>query len=217
MSRPRLMDIDAEMRRAGDAVLDLEARAGVASEAARARDVFPYDTDSDAPFGSALAEAERRREEEDGHTAVVRRIRQVYFGVADADLRRALICGSREVHDLRQQASRTAVEDAATQLLNASTAGPSLWASVFGALASAAWSYGAYHYAGVGAAIALLAAGLSIVPAVTIHHIAERDRAVRRAEDELASLKSMAEEVYRLPHAFSRWEAKTGDPDGGHS
>ena len=209
------MNIDAEMRRAGAAVLDLEARAGIASEAARARDVFPYDTDSDAPFGSAQATAERQREEAEGHEAVVRRIRRVYFGVVDTDLRRALLSGSREVHELRRQASRTAVEDAATQLRNASAAGPSVWASIFGALASTAWSYGAYHYAGVGAAIALLAAGLSLVPAVTIHHIAARGRAVRRAEDELASVKAMAEEVYCLPHAFSRREAETGDPDGG--
>lgn len=101
MSKPRSLDLDAEMRR----------KAGISVEAARARDVFPYDTDSDVPLGSALAAAERRREEEDGREAVVRRIRQVYFGVADRDLRRALTRGSRDMHDLRFRVSGAAVDE----------------------------------------------------------------------------------------------------------
>ena len=104
MSRPRLMDTDAEMRRAGAAVLELDARAGVAADAERARDVFPYDTDSDAPFGSALAEAERQREEEDGHRGLssagfgrsISASRTPTCGGHSSSVRaRSMTCGSR--------------------------------------------------------------------------------------------------------------------------
>jgi len=215
VSKPRSLDLDAEIRRTSDAILGLEAKIGVGVEAARARDVFPHDTDSDVPLGSALAAAERRCEEEDGHEAVVRRIRQVYFCVADRDLRGALMRGSRDMHDLRFRASGAAVEEAAIRLRDASNAGPSAWKALVGAVVSAAWSYAAYHYAGTGPAIAPLAAGVSLTLAVTAHHVGERDRAVSRAEGELRALRSMAEEGYRLRHAFSRREAETGEPDGG--
>jgi hypothetical protein len=118
------------------ALVDLEARAGIAEAAEKARNEPPnYFSVYDAaePHSDEQRELEAFEEQAQQRRAT-RRLRTLYFAVPDGNLRKELIARHREEGDLPLRFWREEVSDAARRLTAAQSAGKHWWvaASVCG-------------------------------------------------------------------------------------
>ena len=201
------------VRAAGQAVIALEQEAGIAGAAERARDVFVGFPDTDLPIGSAASLEQGKLERKLEHESVGRKIRAVYFGVSDVDLRKRLIAAYREMDGARHLAAANSVQAARREMYaQVRTAGiRPLEVYVVPLAAAATWA--AYTWAGIAFALALIAGLIAGIPASITAQDRRRDTAIRNAKDELRNTEDSAKEAYALGYTFSRSEERTGEPD----
>ena len=194
-----------------DAGIALEERAGIGEEMRRIRDIQPsylgiYDIEDPAEnmaaFEAVNAATGSRK---------LRKLREVYFSVADLDLRKQLIANQREQHKLTLEFFREEVAEAHRKLAEAQRSGANWWivASIPG-LACIAAGYGLFGIPGaLGGALVGLFAGRQ-----TEHNAKRnRDEAVAAAEEILKDAERTVVEVSKQPATFSRSEERTGEAD----
>jgi hypothetical protein len=194
-------------------LINLEARAGIAEAAEKLRAEPP---DYIGVYDAAEPYSDEKRELEQAEEAfhqqrTNRRMRDLYFAVGDAELRRELIAKDREEGSLALRYWQQELSDAAARLETA----PSMhrhwwvWASVWGI---ALLVSGFYIFGLIGALGGLLVGYLN---GRRIEHEAIRARDTARvdAERELKEAEETWNDVRNQPQTFSQREAKTGEPD----
>ena len=206
-------DPTAPLRAAGAELQKLELQAGIAEQAERARDVFPYDIHSDVPTGTPASERQRREEVALGHRLVADRVRRLYFAVPDLAMRRTLILASRKVDGARNGAARLLVAQAADRVTKAVRSGPPIAEVVGGAIGTGLGTYSANYFFGTGAALAFVAMGVCAVAPAVIQYMGMREWGLREADSELRETEQNAEDTYAIGHTFTRDEASNGAPD----
>jgi hypothetical protein len=92
---------DAEMRDIGKEICELEARAGIAADAEKAREgsFFPLHVFSDTPLFSEASYREGEEEFARERSSINRKIRRLYFSIPDIKLRKLLIEKDRAYTD----------------------------------------------------------------------------------------------------------------------
>lgn len=209
----RVPDPTAPLRAAGAELQELESQAGIAEQAQRARDVFPYDTHGDLPIGSPASVQQGREEEALGHRLVADRVRRLYFAVPDPETRRALISASRKVDDARNETTRMLVAQAADRVAKAVRSVPPLLEVVSGAIGTGLGAYSAHYFFGIGVALAYIAMCVFGVAPTVIQYMGAREWRIREADAELRGMERSAEDSYAIGNTFTRTEASSGTPD----
>lgn len=201
-------------RKAVNAVVALEAEAGITTEAERARDVWLSFPDNDVPLYSAASIAEDKRERQLEHEAAGRRTRAVYFKVADLAMRRRLIAANRAVDAAHHLDAAEAVVTARRAVwVTVRTGGARPVPEMIGAALSAGLVWAAWTWAGAAIALAMIVFLAATLPGATLSLIARRDAEIRAAEDELRTVEDLAEEAYSRGYVFTKTEEWTGEPE----
>jgi len=193
--------LEAEGRRAGEDLDDLEREAGIHEQAQRARCGRFMPDLSETPDEYFDAE----------YDCIRRGIRRTYFSVADRELRRRLIRADRRLSDIGEGMLRRDLAEAERQLARAKDeADRSPW-EMAAVLAAGCVALG-YGIGGLAGAIGGAVAGFFLGQGTTHNARRNRRRAVETAESEVAALrKSMTKDTRRQPY-FSASEEETGDP-----
>jgi hypothetical protein len=191
----------------------LEARAGIAETAGKLRAEPPWYFgiyNAAEPYSDEQRELERF-EESSHKERTTRRIRDLYFAVSDAELRRHLIAKHREGGNFTLSYWHQELSDAAVSLevANATHNRWWVWASISGIILL---FLGFYLFGLIGALGGVLAGYLN---GRRMEHEALRGResAIADADRELKEAEQTWNEVRNQPQTFSQREAKTGEPD----
>jgi hypothetical protein len=154
-----------------------------------------------------LEEFEERNQQ--WHAA--RRIRALYFAVADLNLRKELIAKHRKEEDLAVWWWRAEVSDATKRLSAAQASGRSwwVWASVWGIVLL---DLGFHFFGLVGALGGLIIAYFS-GRSREQSAIRARESAIADAERELKEAEESLDKARNEPQMFSQREARTGELD----
>jgi hypothetical protein len=202
-----------QMQACHQALIELEASAGIAQAAEQLRSAPPeyfyvYDVgerDSDERRDAVAREEWFHAE----HTA--RRIRELYFAVHDVVLRKALVAKVREEENLGVRFWQEELSDAAVRHKAAQAPGVRWW------LVASLWGIcliglGFFLFGIIGAMAGLLVGYFS---GRSLEHSARRAResAIAKAEEELKEAQDTWDKTRNEPLTFSRDEARTGEPD----
>jgi hypothetical protein len=212
MLTKKLREIREQAKACHRALVELEARAGIAEKAERLRTepanyIGIYDA---AEFWSDDLTNLTRAEEAFHEKRMTHRLRDLYFAVDDVELRKKLIAKAREEGSINLSYFQQELADAATRLEAARSAHQhwSVWASIWGALFIA----GGHHFFGLPGALGGLLLGF-------FNGWSLRDRAVRlregdivEAERELKEAEDTWNRIRNEPQTFSQREANTGEP-----
>lgn len=194
-------------------LVELETRAGIADAAEKLRTEPPHYHlvyDAAEPYSDAQREAERA-EEAFHQQRTTRRIRDLYFAVQDAELRKELIAKDREEGTLALRYWQQELSDAAAKLDTARSTQKHwwVWASVWGISLLAL----GFHFFGLIGALGGLLVGYLNGRRMEHDALRVRDSAVADAERELKEAEETWNNVRNQPQTFSQQEAKTGEPD----
>jgi hypothetical protein len=194
-------------------LVELETRAGIADAAEKLRTEPPHYHlvyDAAEPYSDAQREAERA-EEAFHHQRTTRRIRDLYFAVQDAELRKELIAKDREEGTFALRYWQQELSDAAAKLDTARSTQKHwwVWASVWGISLLAL----GFHFFGLIGALGGLLVGYLNGRRMEHEALRVRDTAVADAERELKEAEETWNNVRNQPQTFSQQEAKTGEPD----
>jgi hypothetical protein len=206
-------DQQAEAKRAavGNELLALEAQAGIAEQAERARqgEPFPYGIGSDVEIYTKEAKLENEEYWRREHDYTYYGIRRVYFAVTDLDLRKSLIEQSRNYHFAWLGLWDGKVQDAQVDLARAKRhRGFVFW---FPAIAAFIAVPAAWHDFQIPGAIIATFACYCFGQFLRDVSAEERTAAISQAEAALKEAENNRDQSRtRLP-IFTRSEARTGE------
>lgn len=197
---------DAELKPLLEQLHALESQAGIAQKMERAREgnFMPLGID-----GEKVSPDEYFADEHDGTR---RRVRKVYFGVADIELRKALIKADREFDKKREQHSEADLREAHAEVAKAKAASKQQawgWAAVIAVVCVAA-GYKVYDTVG---AIAGAVGGFFLAQGTVKGKEREASAALEQAEQDLAELKKAQYVGSLSPETFTHLEQLTGEED----
>jgi hypothetical protein len=209
----KLDEIRKQIQARQRALVELEARAGIAAITEKLRADPPhYEHVFDAAerFSDRQRELEEREEQLHAERAT-RRLRELYFSVRDAELRKALIAREREIGELGVRYWQQELTVAAARLKNAKFANQNWWlsASIWGVFSI---GLGFYWFRLVGAFAGLLV-GYLWSRELQRRALSDRESAIDEANREFREAEQTWNEVRNEPLTFSQREARTGDPD----
>jgi hypothetical protein len=209
----KLSEIRTQIRDLQRDLVGLEARAGIAKNAEKLRRDAPH---YEFVYDAAERFSDRQREleeyEERSHEAKTTwRLRDLYFSVRDAELRKELIAKEREIGQLAVDYWRQELAGAAVRLKCTKSAHQKSWvsASIWGVLFI---GLGFYFIGFVGALTGLL---VGYLWSRELQHraLSDRESVIEEASREFREAEQTWNEVRNEPLMFSQREAKTGEPD----
>ena len=214
MPRPsKLNEIREQINACHGALVELEARAGVAEEAENLRKeppnyFFVYDVGERHSDERREAEMAEERFHQERTTL---RFRDLYFKVPDLELRKELISKDREQGSLALRYYQQELSDAAGRLETARSIRRHwwMWAS---ALGIALIGLG-FHFFGLIGALGGMLVGYLNGRRMEHEAVRAREMAVADAQRDLKEAENTWNEVRNQPQTFSQREAKTGEPD----
>ena len=194
-------------------LIDLETRAGIAETAEKLRDEPPNYLgvyDAAEPYSDEKRELEQA-EEAFHQQRTTRRIRDLYFAVRDAELRKALVTKDREEGNLALRYWQQELSDTAARLDKARSTDRhwSVWAYVWGIALLAV----GFYLVGLPGALGGLLVGYLNGRRMEHEAVRARESAVANTERELKEAEATWDEVRNQPQTFSQREAQTGEPD----
>jgi hypothetical protein len=146
------------------------------------------------------------------HDDKARRVRNLYFGVADADVRRKLITKVLELDDLRDRSCREHVDDAKRTLWQVQQKEGDL-----GWLAAASWGIGCvllgYWIGNIVGAIAGAVAGVFVGLRIIFNGRTQRHAAVTQATESVADAEKGLHQLLTRQRFFTPTEGATGTQD----
>jgi hypothetical protein len=196
----------AELKEIGDKQLALEAELGLTKEMERARggNFFPLGID-----GEDVSPDEYFADEHDGAR---RRVREVYFAVADVEKRKQLIKLERELNKKVDHQQEDDLRHAHSEVLKAKAATTQQPWGLAALIAVGCVGLGYYAYQLVGA-IAGAVGGFFLAQGTIANKKSETAAVLEQAESDLADLKK-AQHIGNLsPELFNHIEAITGKED----
>lgn len=202
----KYFEMDAELKPLRDQLGALELQAEITKEMERAREgnFVPLGID-----GENVSSDEFFADEHDG---VRRRVRSVYFGVADIELRKKLIKVGREISKTLEQHAEVDVREARSEVSKTKAATRQTswgWPAVI-AIVCVAIGYKAYDMVG---AIAGAVGGFFLAQSTVKGKEREAAAALEQAQQELVDLRKSQYVISLYPEMFSLMEELTGEED----
>jgi hypothetical protein len=195
------------------ALVELEARAGIAEAAEKLREEVPrYDLVYDAAERDSDEQRELEEEEEKaGQERTTRRLRELYFAIRDAELRKQLIAKHREGGRLGRRYLQQEMYDAAARLKTASSERKYWWvaASIYGIVLLGL----GFHFFGQIGALGGLLVGYFNGRRMENEAFRERESAIAETDQDMKEAERFWNEARNHPQTFSQREARTGEPD----
>jgi hypothetical protein len=195
------------------ALIDLEARAGINEAASKLRDELPW---YHLVYDAAEPGSDERREveeaEERSHQkGITRRLRELYFTVPDPAIRKELIVKDREAGSLALSYLQQEMDDARAGLKAARSWGKEwwVWASISGIILLGL----GFHFFGQVGALGGLLVGYFNGRRMEHEALLERESVIADAERDFKEAEQFWNEARNDPQTFSRREAVTGEPD----
>jgi hypothetical protein len=200
-----------------DELSELERAAGIAPEAAeKAWDLafIPYGIMGDE-MSEFTAAQNNTLYFDNEHDDRARRVRNLYFGIADAEARTKLIAKVLELDDLRDRSCRDDVEKAKRAVWQAQQRETDLrW------FAAATWGVGCvlvgYWIGNLVGAIAGAVAGVFLGMRMVFEMRKKRRAAVMSATEEVATAGESLQQLLTRPRFFTPIEATTGEKDDSY-
>lgn len=199
-ARERTLRLWSELDALRDKLRELHQQAGIANAVENLSPPSGFPPDLDLPFGSEEARRAREIEEEHQSRRFARKLRQLYFGVPDLELRKELIQTSRLLDEKRIAEAWAATDEARGDLAKANEL--SKWWIVASAAGIGAVCLG-YQLAGIAGAIGGALVGFFFGRSLEADTKARQEAAVASAEELFKLAQETARKVTDRGYIFS--------------